>query len=159
VNPLRCPRLWTRLMAALVIVAGSWLLLVPITAVYVMNDGTGDVNRGPDSIAVLYSWWTSDEVLVYSDAGLTQTPHVVEGVRLGCGNSFTSGLHEQLVEGAHGPWVCSTVKAPRRILGLVLAVLGMASVLLSSRVPDESARYRNRYRQPYSQRRALRRGR
>jgi hypothetical protein len=158
VNPLRRPRLWTRLAAALMVAAGSWLLLVPITAVYVLDGSTEGGNDRPQSVSVLYSWWTSDEVLVYSDAGPAHALHVVKGVRLGCGNSLVSGSHEQLVEGSDGPRVCSDIKAPRSIAGLVLAGLGVVGALVSTRVPDEPARYRNRYRQPYVQRRALKRG-
>jgi hypothetical protein len=159
VNPLRRPRLWARLAATMMIIAAGWLLLVPITAVYVTSDGTSDSDQGPRAISTLYSWSTSDEVLVYSDDGLSKAPHVVKGIRLGCGNGFNSGAHEQLLQGSDGPRVCSEIKAPRCILGLSLVGLGALGVLGAVKLPVEPERYRNRYRQPYSQRRVLKRGR
>ena len=159
VNPLRRPRLWARLAATLLTIVAGWLLLVPITAVYETSDGPSDGDQGTRDIAVLYSWWTDDEVLAYSNDGLSPTPHVVKGIRLGCGNSFTSGAHEQLLQGSDGPRVCSELETSRRIVGLSVAGLGVFGLLGAVKLPVEPDRYRNRYRQSYSQRRALKRGR
>jgi hypothetical protein len=139
------------------IVVASWLLVVPITAVYVMSDAMSNDNLPPHDISTSYSWWTSDENLIYSDSGFART-HFVKGVRLGCGNIFTAGAYEQQQE-PDGPRVCSSVQAPRRIVGVFLLTLGALGLLVALKLPAESEGYGNQYRQPYSQRRLLKRGR
>lgn len=147
-------------MVALAAVLGAaWLLFVPVTAVYVTDNGPGDRERGPRDISTVYSWWAHDEVLVYSDAALNQPTHVVRGVRLNCGNTVTTGPHEQSLRESGGPRVCADLESSRRWTGLSLLVLGVVAVFVASKLPVEPERYRNRYRQPYSQRRALRRAR
>jgi hypothetical protein len=164
VNPLRQPRLWARLAATTTILIAAWALLVPITAVYV----TSDADPAPRDVSSMYSWWTSEQDLVFSDASgvdllhLDQSyfdqDHLANGIRLGCGNVFTAGPHEQL-EAPDGPLVCSGLETPRRIIGLSLLVLGVFGLLAAVKLPPGTERYRSQYRQPYSQRRLLKRGR
>ena len=48
---------------------------------------------------------------------------------------------------------------PRRIIGLSLLGLGVFGLLAAVKLPAKADRQSNRYRQPYSQRRLLKRGR
>ena len=163
VNSLRRPRLWVRLAGATLITVAAWVLLVPITAVYM----TSDADPAPRDVSSMYSWWTSEQDVVYSDATgvdlarLDQTyfdqDHLANGIRLGCGNVFTTGSHEQLQE-PDGPRVCSGLETPRRIIGLSLAGLGVFGLLAAVKLPAAADRRRNQYVQPYSQRRLLKRG-
>lgn len=159
VSLIRRPRVCARLIAGVLVVVAGWLLLAPITAVYVVSNEASASAREPSSISTQYSWWTSDEVLVYSDTVLGQSPHAVKGIRVGCGNSFRSGAHVQFLRDFGGPQACSQVRSPRRSLGLVLLGLGLVGVLVARKLPVASTRHQRRYRQPYSQRRALRRAR
>jgi hypothetical protein len=156
-NRLRRPRRWACLAATAMVVVAAWLLFVPISAVYVTSDISSVDHLPPHDVSTLYTWWTSDESLVYSDAGLTET-HVVKGVRLDCGNTFTAGSHEQQQQ-PDGPLVCAGVETARRIIGLSLITLGVLGLLGAVKLPIEPERYRNQYRQPYRQRRLLKRGR
>ena len=163
-NPLRRPRLWARLAATTMLLIAAWVLLVPITAVYM----TSDANPAPREVSSMYSWWTTEQDLVYSDvvgvdlARLDHTyveqDHLANGIRLGCGNVFTTGSHEQLQE-PDGPQVCSGLETPRRIIGLSLLGLGVFGLVAAVKLPARADRQSNRYRQPYSQRRLLKRGR
>jgi hypothetical protein len=79
------------------------------------------------------------------------------GIRLGCGNVFTTGPHEQL-QAPEGPLVCSGLQTPRRIIGLSILALGVFGLLVAMKLPAGADRHRSQYRQPYSQRRLLKRG-
>jgi hypothetical protein len=162
VNPFRRPRHWARLVGAALVLLATWLLVVPVTAVYISTD-TGP----PREVATVYSWWTSEQDVIYSDArgyDLTHLEHyfdqdrLANGIRLDCGNIFGAGRHEKL-EAPDGPAVCSRTTTPRRIIGLSLLALGVLALLAAVKLPADSARYSNSYRQPYRQRRLLERGR
>jgi len=147
------PRRWALVAAAAATVAAAWLLLVPITAVYV----TSTEDPAPHDVSTRYSWWTTEQNFVYSDAGLSPSPHTVNGVRLNCGNVFTVGPAEAALA-PEGPRACGMVETPRCIAGLGLfavAVLGLLGITLLPAAGRDSG---NRYRQPRSQRRALKRG-
>jgi hypothetical protein len=157
--------LWARLAAAAAILAAVWLLFVPITVAYL----TSDANPTPRDVSTLYSWWTTEQDLIYSDVMAADLPHLnddvylsadhlAEGYRLNCGNAFTAGPHEQLQQ-PDGSHVCSSVEGPRRIIGSSLLGLGVLGLLAATKLSAKSDQHRNRYRQPYSQRRLLKRGR
>jgi len=159
VNPFRRPKLWARLAGVVLVLLAAWLLLVPITVAY--------VTPAPRAVSTLYSWWTSEQDLIYTDAtgadlhkldgvSLDQT-RLIEAYRLNCGDAFTAGPHEQLLQPA-GPDMCSSAETPRRIIGLSLFGLGVLGLLAAVRLPAEPERYRNRYRLPHRQRRQLKRG-
>jgi hypothetical protein len=164
VNSFHRPRLWIRLAGAAMVTIAAWILLVPITAVYM----TSDADPAPRDVSSMYSWWTSEQDLVYSDVTgvdltrLDQTyfaqDHLANGIRLGCGNVFTTGSHENLQE-PDGPRVCSGLEAPRRIIGLSVFGIGVFGVLAAAKLPSAADRRRKQYSQPYSQRRLLKRGR
>lgn len=155
-GPLRPPRRrWVALAGTAIVLVSTWLLLAPITAVYVTSDISSSDHLAPHGISTMYSWWTSDETLVYSDAGFTAT-HIVKGVRLGCGNSFTVGADEQQ-QAPDGPSVCAGVERPRRIIGLSTLALGILALITATRLAPEPER--NHYRMPRNQRRTIMRGR
>lgn len=154
-TPLDHPRRWALVAAAAATVAAAWFLLVPITAVY----ATSAEDPAPHDVATRYSWWTTEQNFTYSDAGLAPSPHTVNGARLNCGNVFTVGPAEAVLA-PEGPGACALVETPRCIVGLVafaVALLGVSCVALLPSVGSGSAGAR--YRQPRSQRRALKRGR
>jgi hypothetical protein len=150
--------------ATAAILVAAWLLFVPIAVAYV----TSDADPAPRDVSTLYSWWTSEQDLIYSDItaadlahldedAFLSRDHLAEGFRLSCGNAFTTGPHEQLQQ-PDGPRVCSGVEGPRRIIGSSLLGLGVLSLLAAIKLPAKRDRNRNRYRQPYRQRRLLKRG-
>lgn len=156
-------RLLARIIGAVLIAVAAWLLLVPITAVYTTNDRHPDQTR---LVGTLYTWWTSEQQVVYVDATGVNPPLYdpnnpermprLNGIRLNCGNTFTSGVHEQSEE-PDGARMCSEVEGTRRIVGLVLLVLGAVAVIGAGKLPSGTSR--DRYRQPLSQRLALWRSR
>jgi hypothetical protein len=93
---------------------------------------------------------------VFSDTGMSTVGHPVNGVRLDCGNSFTTGPHEQ-VRRPDGPQACTAIETPRTITGLVLLALGAFGIPAARRLPRTTGS--SRYVMPYRQRRALRRSR
>jgi hypothetical protein len=145
-QPRRC--VLAAVVAAFAVAA--WLLLVPVTAVYV----TSADNPTPHDVTSRYTWWTTEENFVYSDAGTSQHTHPVNGIRLNCANVFSIGPHEQAQTPA-GPQACATVHTPRCIVALSLFVLALLGLLAIPMLPATTRRSQNRYRQPYSQRRAL----
>lgn len=164
-SPLHRPRLVARLIGGLLVLVAAWVTLVPVTAVYVADF----VNPFPTHVTRVYSWWTSDQRIVYSDAtgfdltqisfaDLGQRVELRAGYRLGCGNAFGHGVHEEAVAPA-GPVVCSGVRKPRRIIGLSLLGIGLVGLVASFKLPARAGDTPDRYRQPRSQRRALKRGR
>jgi hypothetical protein len=159
---------WSRPLAWLVataaIVVAAWLLFVPITVAYV----TSDADPAPRDVSTLYSWWTSEQDLIYSDItaadlnhldedAFLSRDHLAEGFRLNCGNAFTAGLHEQLQQ-PDGARVCSGVEGSRRIISSSMLGLGVLGLWTAIRLPANRDRNRTRYHQPYRQRRLLKRG-
>ena len=140
--------------ASAALVASALLLFVPITVVYV----TSQDDPAPHDISTRYSWWITEQTFVYSDTGTGRQAHLVDGVRLDCANVVRTGSHE-LAQAPAGPQACAAVQTPRCIVALSLFALGLVGLLGVARIPATSKRYHNRYRQPYSQRRALKRGR
>ena len=153
-NLLHRPRWCAGAAAAVAIAASAWLLLVPITAVYV----TSAEDPAPHDVSTRYSWWTTEQNFLYSDAGLAPRPHTVNGIRLNCGNAFTAGPTEQALA-PEGPRACGTVETPRCIAGLALFAVAVIGLLGITLLPATSRNSGNRYRQPRSQRRALKRAR
>lgn len=151
-NPLRRPRRWAKVAACAAIVGAAWLVLVPRTAVYLREI----FDPAPYQVSSVYSWWSSDQDLVFSDTGMSQVGHPVNGVRLDCGNSFTTGRHEQ-VRQPDGPQACATIETPRTIVGLVVLALGAFGLPAAGLLPRTTGP--SRYTQTYQQRRALRRSR
>lgn len=147
------PRWWVLVPAVVAVVASAWLLLVPVTVVY----ATSKDNPAPYDVASRYSWWTTEQNFVYSDTGTGQVAHLVNGIRLDCANVVGTGDHE--LAAPSGPEACASVETPRSVVALVLFALGVVGLLVVSRVPARPTHYRDRYRMPRSQRRALKRGR
>lgn len=58
--------------------ASAWLLLVPVTVIYVSSSDGPE----PREVSSRYSWWTSEQNLLHSDAVMASQPHSVNGVRL-----------------------------------------------------------------------------
>lgn len=153
VKLLRRPRLYVWAAAVVAFLVAAWLLLVPITVVYLVSAEQPE----PYRVSHVYSWWSSDQNLVFSDTGMSGRMHLVQGIRLNCGNPFTTGEYEQSQTPA-GPRACAQVEGPRRMVGLCLvgaaAVAAVATRWLRTTSTDQ-----DRYRMPYAQRRALRRSR
>jgi hypothetical protein len=153
-QPFRHPRRWALAGLVAMLAVAAWLLLVPITAVYL----TGEDDPAPRQVESRYSWWTPEQNLLYSDAGMTQHAHLVNGVRLDCGSVLRVGPHVAALAPA-GPQACAALQSPRYIVALSLLALGLFGVLGAKVVAAESRLARTRYSQSYRQRRALRRGR
>lgn len=162
-NPLHRPRRSALVGAVLLGLAAAWFLLVPVTAVYV----TSEANAAPHDISSMYSWSTTEQDVIYTDAtgadlahideAFLAQPRLTEGIRVSCGTAFSAGSHEK-VKPESGQ-ACSEVEGPRRIAGLILLGLAVLGAVLASRLPAESEARRNRYHQPREQRRLLKRGR
>lgn len=153
-NLLYRPRLWMYAVASAALLTVLWLVLVPVTTEYV----TSDTTPTPRHVATRYSWWTTEQDLVYSDTGPGQRPHFVNGIRLDCSNLLRNGNHE-LAQAPAGPQGCAETESPRLVAALALFAVGLLALLAMPMVPSVSERYRNSYHQPYSQRRALKRSR
>lgn len=162
-NPLHRPRRSALVAAVLLALAAVWLVGVPITAVYV----TSEANAAAHDVSSMYSWWTTEQDVVYTDAtgadlehidqAFLNQPRLTEGIRVSCGTAFTSGAHEPVKPEA--PQACAQVEGPRRVVGLCLFGLAVLAAGLARRLPAESERHRNRYHQSRAQRRVLKRGR
>lgn len=141
----------------MLIALAGWLLLVPVTAVYVVTAR----DRTPHEVSTRYSWWTSDQELIYTESGIPPRPAeqapLVYGFRVSCGTAFTSGAAEA-AEQPNGPRVCADVERPRGIGASILLVLGALALVVARRLPVRRGEP-NRYRRPWAQRRALRRSR
>lgn len=156
-NPFGSPRRAARLGCVVLVALAGWLLLVPITAVYVVTDK----DRTPHEVSTRYSWWTSDQELVYTESGIPprpaeQTP-LIFGFRVSCGTTFTNGAAE-VAEGPNASRVCTDVERPRWIGASVLLVVGVLALVVAFRLPA-GRREPNRWQQPREQRRLLRRSR
>ena len=148
----RFPRRWAGAAALAALAVSTWLLFVPLTAIYV---GSAD-RPGPSEVSSRYSWGTTEQNLLYSDSGLEPRPHGVNGVRLNCGNAFTTGPKENAHQ-PEGPQACAQVEAPRVIVALVLFTLGLLALTVIRRLPASTRSEPDRYRRPYRQRRTQRR--
>ena len=80
----------------------------------------------------------------------------MNGIRLNCGNAFTTGPTEQALA-PEGPRTCGTVETPRCVAGLALFAVALIGLLGTTLLPATGRNSGNRYRQPRSQRRALKR--
>ena len=140
-------RLWARLAGSAALLIAVWLLLAPITVVYL----TAREDPAPQRISTLYSWWTADQDFIFSDTGLGQQMHLINGVRLNCGNVFTTGPYERR-RAPDGPQACADVETPRCLTGLTLLGAGLVGLLLARQLSAGPGR--NRYSVPYQQRRA-----
>jgi hypothetical protein len=152
VNLPRHSRRWAVAGALVALCASAWLLFVPLTAIYVSSAE----RPGPGGVSSRYSWWATEQNLLYSDSGLGPQAHGVNGVRLNCGNAFTTGLKEN----AHrpdGPQACAQIEAPRVIVALLLFTLGLLALAAIRRLPASTRPEPGRYRRPYNQRRTQRR--
>ncbi|MFC5833029.1 hypothetical protein [Nonomuraea insulae] len=58
-NPLRRPRLWVRIAAIIALTVALWLLLIPRTALYYVDDA-----GHPYDISALYSWGTTEQSII-----------------------------------------------------------------------------------------------
>lgn len=120
------------------LIAAVWLLLVPRTAVYFVDDG-----GRPYDIRVLYSWGTSDQILIFPKRLLdtdgpvdtTEIVDLVTGVRFDCGTAFTSGKNEDKNLRYGAGVVCSEIETPRRSIGLCLTAVGVVGLLGASKLP------------------------
>jgi hypothetical protein len=132
----------------------AWLLLVPMTAVYVAG---ANGEPPPRLVTSRYTWWTPEQAWSYSDTGLARAPHLVQGVRLNCGGLFTTGAGEPDFAPA-GPEACAALEAPRGVVTLVLVGLGALGLLGASLLPSGTPRAPERYQATRAQRRAWRKG-
>lgn len=142
-KPIPRPRLWVRLVSVVALGFALWLLVVPRMALYYFDDerfGVDDVQ--PFGVDVTYAWGrgTSDQMLILPARGWGEDPITGEGgvdgmvtsVRLNCGLVFTSGDNEAKVPG--GAAACAEIETPRRISGILLALLGITGLGLAGRI-------------------------
>lgn len=121
-NPLRRPRLWTWTLSTLMIIGGLVLLLLPVTALYYLDD-----NDSPYDIRTMYTTRSDQTMILPSDLVETDSSKpftLLTSVRLGCGTALNSGENEVEHE-PDGPQACSSAEAPRTIAGWSLAGLGV----------------------------------
>lgn len=135
-NPLRRPRLWTWGLSILMFIGGMVLLLLPVTALYYLDD-----NGNPYDVETIYGTRTDQNLIMPSDltAPADQPVTLVTSVRLGCGTAFNPG-EDETKQGPDGPRACSTAEAPRTIAGWSLAGLGMLGFVTGFKLP--SVRFR-----------------
>lgn len=152
-RPFDHPRRWAVGAASAFAPAAAWLLFVPLTAISVSDP----VGPAPRELTSRYSWWTSEQDLLYSDAGPTSYAHQVNGVRLHCGSTFVMGPH-MIDHIPDGPQARAQVKTPRTLAALVAIGL-CGAVVLTLRVLPATGRTANRYTLSHAQRRALQKSR
>lgn len=150
----RRPRRWTLAVATVAIAATGWLALAPVTVVYTTSHNA----PAPQIIATHYSWSSTEQNFLYSDTGTGRRSHLVDGVRLNCSNLLGTGVNE-LAHAPAGPRACAAIETPKLIAALPLFTVGVVGLLGAPLIPTRSRQARNRYRQPYRQRRALKRAR
>lgn len=162
-TPLRRPKSWAYALAFSVFAIALWVLLTPLTASYI----TSDSDPQPHDVETTYSWSTSEQDLIFTDASgydlskldsstYLDQGRLSEGFRLACGNTLTHGTYEKAEKG--GSEVCSGIDSSRRIAGISLILLGLLAIFAARRLPFEPNKYRSRYQQPRIQRKILRRG-
>ncbi|MCZ9350516.1 hypothetical protein NGM36_12035 [Streptomyces mutabilis] len=138
-NLLGRPKFWTRLVSVAALLGAGWLLLIPRTAAYFVDD-----EGAPYDMSVLYSWDTSDQAMIlpgglFEDGGTGGRDGLVSMVRLDCGTAFTAGEHEDW-RPDDGEEACSEVETPRRFFGVCLIVLGSAGLWAAPRLPRPRSR-------------------
>ncbi len=138
-NLLGRPKFWTRLVSVAAFLGAGWLLLIPRTAAYFVDD-----EGAPYDMSVLYSWDTSDQAMIlpgglFEDGGTGGRDGLVSMVRLDCGTAFTAGEHEDW-RPDDGEEACSEVETPRRFFGVCLIVLGSAGLWAAPRLPRPRSR-------------------
>ncbi|WP_158684591.1 hypothetical protein [Amycolatopsis orientalis] len=136
--------LWIGLASAAFFVAGFVFLLLPVTALYYLDD-----HENPYRVETLYGT-RSDQMLILpkalldvADSGaLSSSSDLVTSVRVGCGTAFSSP-DAKLSADAHGAEGCAAAERPRMImgwLGVGLGVLGAVGVgVLRRRQPRPNA--------------------
>ncbi|MBV7695995.1 hypothetical protein [Streptomyces sp. TRM70350] len=132
-NILRRPKFWVRLVSVAALLGAGWLLLVPRTAAYFVDD-----EGHPYDMSVLYSWDTSDQAMVlpgglFEDDDSGGQDGLVSMVRLDCGTAFTAGENEDWRPG-DGEEACSEVETPRRFFGVCLILLGSSGLWAAPRL-------------------------
>ncbi len=132
-NLRRLPRPWVRLASVVALGFALWLLLVPRIALYYVDDGV------PYDVDVKYAWGrgTSDQMMLLPADLFSRDPTVgglVTSVRLNCGFVFTSADNGSGFPGSAA--ACSAVETPRLIGGIGLGVLGIAGLVVVSRLPS-----------------------
>jgi hypothetical protein len=137
-NPFRRPKLWTRTLTVLMFLGGLVLLLLPVTALYYLDD-----NGNPYDVRTIYAT-RSDQTMTFPsdlfEPGSSEPFTMLTSVRLGCGTAFNPGKNEE--KKFSGPRACSSAEAVRTIAGWSLAGLGVfgfatAFKLPSVRFPDK----------------------
>lgn len=129
--------LWIGLGAAAVFVAGLVFLLLPVTALYYLDD-----NGTPYGVETLYGT-RSDQMLILpkamldsDDAGnLSSSSDLVTSVRVGCGTALSSP-DTRLSADARVDAGCAAAERPRMIigwLGVGLGMLGAAGIVVIRR--------------------------
>ena len=152
---------WAFAVAGVLVAVAGWMALAPVSAVYF----TSLLDPTPHQLHTVYSWSTAEQDVLFSDAtgadlahydGDTTKTRLTNGMRVACGNAFVAGPHEQ-EDAPDSPRVCSDIRGHHRVVALILlglAVLAALTPLIARFLPERSD---NHYRQPYAQRRALRR--
>ncbi|MDQ0955429.1 hypothetical protein QFZ24_009352 [Streptomyces phaeochromogenes] len=138
-NILRRPKFWVRLVSVAALLGAGWLVLVPRTAAYFVDD-----EGHPYDMSVLYSWDTSDQAMIlpgglFEDDDSGGQDGLVSMVRLDCGTAFTAGENEDR-RSADGQEACSEVETPRRFFGVCLILLGSAGLWAAPRLPHLRSR-------------------
>lgn len=136
---LRRPTLWVRLASVAALLGAGWLLLVPRTASYLVDD-----EGHPYDMSVLYSWDTSDQAMIlpgglFEDDDTGGQDGLVSMVRLDCGTAFTAGENEDWRAG-DGEEACSEVETPRRFFGVCLILFGSTGLWAAPRLPHLRSR-------------------
>ncbi|MFF2852962.1 M48 family metalloprotease [Streptomyces sp. NPDC058001] len=124
-------RLWVRLFSMTALMVAIWLLLIPRTALYYVDD-----EGRPYDVRVVHSWRTTDRTLLLGSdlAGVDGPFKLVTSVRLDCGTAFAPGADEDARPGDGGE-ACSEVETPRRIIGLCLVGLCVVGLWGAPRLP------------------------
>ncbi|MFC0496039.1 hypothetical protein ACFFKE_14305 [Streptomyces mutabilis] len=133
-NLARRPKFRTRLVSVAAFLGAGWLLLIPRTVAYFVDD-----EGAPYDMSVLYSWDTIDQAVIlpgglFEDGGTGGRDGLVSMVRLDCGTAFTAGGNEDW-RPDDGEEACSGVETPRRFFGVCLIVLGSAGLWAAPRLP------------------------
>jgi hypothetical protein len=138
-NILRRPKFWVRLVSVAAFLGAGWLLLVPRTAAYFVDD-----EGHPYDLSVLYSWDTSDQAMIlpgglFEDGETGGQDGLVSMVRLDCGTAFTAGENEDWRPG-DGEEACAEVETPRQFSGACLIALGSVGLWAAPRLPHLRSR-------------------
>lgn len=135
-NPFRRPAPWVRLLSVAALLAAVWLLLVPRTALYYVDD-----QGQPEDVYSVLSWSTGRDQMMLLDKNMFEQnapSDFATSVRLGCGTAFTAGDNEGKRD-AHGPEACAQIETPRLIIGIGAAVLGVLGFPFATRLSRRQA--------------------